>query len=98
MKGPEIINMYVGQSEENIREGIITPLVFSILFGLSLSHHDNLIPTSHLIIALNTRLLPYKAQGIHILSIIVLYGADIGDILNPFTMCPSSSSCLSSSC
>ena len=48
MKGPEIINMYVGQSEENIREGIITPLVFSILFGLSLSHHDNLIPNTNI--------------------------------------------------
>ena len=72
VKGPEIINMYVGQSEENIREGIASS-TYGILFALSLSHHDNLIQTSHLIIALNTRLLPYKAQGIHILSIIVLY-------------------------
>ena len=27
VKGPELINMYVGQSEQNIREGLLTPSV-----------------------------------------------------------------------
>lgn len=29
VKGPELINMYVGQSEQNIREGLFTPLVIT---------------------------------------------------------------------